>query len=107
MKKLFLTVITLAMTFANGQNVIAIVGGTVIDGNGGPPIRNGVIIIQDNKISEIGRKSSIKIPSKAKIIKATGKYVTPGFIDSNVHLSLYGRGETIVRYERSNLEYIG
>jgi imidazolonepropionase-like amidohydrolase len=102
LKKLFLTVITLAMTFANGQNVIAIVGGTVIDGNGGPPIRNGVIIIQDNKISEIGRKSSIKIPSKAKIIKATGKYVTPGFIDSNVHLSLYGRGETIVRYEHKN-----
>jgi len=90
------------MTFANSQNVIAIVGGTIIDGNGGPPIRNGVIIIQDNKISEIGRKSSIKIPSKAQIIKATGKYVTPGFIDSNVHLSLYGRGETIVRYEHKN-----
>ena len=54
------------MTFANGQNVIAIVGGTVIDGNGGPPIRNGVIIIQDNKISEIGRVIEIWNPSSLK-----------------------------------------
>src|SRR6185369_11021213 len=43
------------------------------------------------------------IPTGARQIDARGKWIVPGLIDTNVHLSLYGgqneRYETLVRYE--------
>jgi imidazolonepropionase-like amidohydrolase len=77
---------------------IAIVGGTLIDGNGGPAIANSVVVVSGERITAVGARGSIEIPADAQIIDATGKFVTPGFIDTNVHLSLYG-GNTNARYE--------
>src|SRR5215475_405854 len=68
----------------------AIVGGTVIDGNGGPPIRDAVVVVTGQRIAAIGPRASVRIPQGATTIDATGQYVVPGFIDTNVHLSLYG-----------------
>ena len=67
---------------------IAIVGGTIIDGNGGEPISNGVIVIDKGKIIIMGDKKT-SIPSSARKIDASGKYIIPGLMDANVHL-IYG-----------------
>ena len=83
---------------AAGQDVTAVVGATLIDGNGGPPLEDGTIVWSGNWITAVGPRSSVNVPEGARVINGTGKFVTPGFIDSNVHLSLYGAGETIVRY---------
>ncbi|HJS74262.1 MAG TPA: amidohydrolase family protein [Vicinamibacteria bacterium] len=82
---------------------IAIMGGTVIDGNGGPPLENAVVLIRDGRIVAVGPVPSTPVPPGTRTIEAGGKFVTPGFIDTNVHLSLYGgnsgeRYETLVRY---------
>lgn len=87
--------------------VTAIVGGTVIDGNGGAPLRDAVVIIEGNRIKSVGARSSSKVPTDATIIDAAGKFVTPGFVDTNVHISLYGGGgkdrkETSVRFQDAN-----
>lgn len=91
-----------AQTFAQGP-VTAIVGATVIDGNGGAPIRDAAIVISGGRIQAIGPRASVSIPAGATRIDAAGQWVTPGFIDTNVHLSLYGgqneRYETMVRYQ--------
>src|SRR5690242_6726013 len=80
----------------------AIVGGTVIDGNGGAPISDAVIVIQGNHISAVGPRRTTPVPAGANVIDASGRYIVPGFFDTNVHLSLYGgvkeRYETLVRY---------
>ncbi|HEX3877805.1 MAG TPA: amidohydrolase family protein, partial [Bryobacteraceae bacterium] len=81
---------------------IAITGATVIDGNGGAPKADAVIVIQDKRIASIGDRASAQVPVGAQVIDAAGKWVVPGFIDTNVHLSLYGgmkdRYESLVRY---------
>jgi imidazolonepropionase-like amidohydrolase len=81
----------------------AIVGGTVIDGNGGPPIADAVVIISGTRIAAVGRRSSVSIPTGARQIDARGRWIVPGLIDTNVHLSLYGgqndRYETLARYQ--------
>ena len=60
---------------------ILIKNGLVINGTGSPAIRNE-IAIQDGKIVKIARH----IPGEAKtVINASGKVVTPGFIDSHSH----------------------
>ena len=82
--------------------IVAIVGGTVIDGNGGAPLPNAVVLIEGDRISSVGGANATQIPSGAQVIDAKGKWIIPGLIDTNVHLSLYGgmneRYESLVRY---------
>jgi imidazolonepropionase-like amidohydrolase len=82
-----------------GESVIAIVGATLIDGNGGPAVPDATIVVRGNRIAQIGPRASVTVPNGARVINAAGKYVTPGFIDTNVHISLYNNGESMVRYE--------
>ena len=81
---------------------LAIVGATVIDGSGGAPLTNAVVVITGNRIAAVGPRGSTTVPSGAQTIDAAGAFVVPGFVDTNVHLSLYGgmndRYETLVRY---------
>ena len=50
----------------------------------------------------MGPRASTPVPAGAQIVDGNGKFVVPGFTDTNVHLSLYGgmndRYETLVRY---------
>jgi imidazolonepropionase-like amidohydrolase len=89
---------------------VAIVGGTVIDGNGGAPVVDGVVVIQGARIAAVGPRASVKVPDGARTIDAKGRYVVPGFIDTNVHLSLYGgakeRYESLVRYQPRQNEIV-
>ena len=87
---------------AAAQETTAIVGATLIDGNGGAPLEDGTIVWSGNRITAVGPRSAVDVPAGAHVIDGAGKFVTPGFIDSNVHLSLYGAGETIVRYYDRN-----
>ncbi len=65
-----------------------ITGVTVIDGNGGAPLEDGVIVISDHRIAKVGRRGQVEVPRRAKTIDAQGKFVIPGIIDTNVHLDL-------------------
>lgn len=82
---LLLIACLLPATLLQAQS-LAIVNATLIDGTGGAPVTDSVIVIQGKKIVAVGSKSKVKVPSDAKVIDATGKYVIPGMIDSNVHL---------------------
>ena len=67
------------------EPVIALVGGTVIDGNGGAPLPNATVLIRGSKIVEVGPAARVKVPDKAQTIDVKGKYVLPGFIDCHIH----------------------
>ena len=60
-------------------------GITLIDGKGGKPVPNVSIVLQGNKIVGIVRDN--QFPKNAKIIDLSGKYITPGLIDSHTHLA--------------------
>jgi imidazolonepropionase-like amidohydrolase/cyclophilin family peptidyl-prolyl cis-trans isomerase len=89
---------------------IAIAGATLIDGNGGPVLPDAVVLISGQRIAATGPRSSVHIPAGAKVIDAGGRYVVPGFIDTNVHLSLYGgsrdRYETLAKYNARQDEIV-
>jgi imidazolonepropionase-like amidohydrolase len=60
--------------------VVIIDGGVLIDGNGGPPVRDVQIVIQGNRIAAIGRKGQ-NTPPNAQVINADGKFILPGLWD--------------------------
>jgi imidazolonepropionase-like amidohydrolase len=64
---------------------IAIVGGTLVDGNGGAPIEDAVILIDGKRIIAVG-DGSTQVPPHAKKIAATGKFVIPGLMAPHTYL---------------------
>jgi len=76
---------------------IAIKGGTVIDGTGTEPLRDGVVLVRDGRIAAIGKPGEVEIPSDAEVIDASGKTVMPGMIDSHMHLSGTYRAVRLLR----------
>jgi len=72
------------------ERPIAIVGGTIIDGTGQPPIPDGAVVTRGSRIVAVGSRKDIAIPEGAEIIKAEGRTVMPGFIDSHTHFILLG-----------------
>ena len=90
----------------SSDTLIAIVGATVIDGNGGAPMTDATIVVRGKRIAAVGPRASVQVPKGARVIDGAGKFVTPGFIDTNVHLSLYNNGESMVRYEDRFLDLV-
>ncbi|MCC6928497.1 MAG: amidohydrolase family protein [Gemmatimonadaceae bacterium] len=72
---------------------LAIVGGRIIDGYGGPVIENGVILVAGERIVAVGRDNEVKVPAGTPIIDANGHTVMPGLIDMHVHLHIVGHGD--------------
>src|SRR5207247_1082079 len=66
---------------------IAISGATIIDGTGAAPVADGVIVIDGERIVAVGGRGT-PIPDGAKRIDARGRYVIPGLMNANVHLSM-------------------
>ena len=76
---------------AQGQTTLVIQGGTLIDGNGGPPLANAVIVIQGNRITAVGAAGAVQVPAGAQVINAAGKWITPGLIDAKANWNwMYG-----------------
>ena len=81
------------------DTVIAIVGATLIDGNGGAPIPNATVVVRGGRIAAVGSATAVAPPRGARVIDAAGKFLTPGFVDANVHVSIYSGLENFARYQ--------
>ena len=66
---------------------LVIEGGTLIDGNGGEPLPDALIVVQENRIESVSRKGQASYAAGAQILKADGKFILPGLIDAHVHYS--------------------
>jgi imidazolonepropionase-like amidohydrolase len=77
--------IAIAMVAPAGGQTIAIIGGKVYPVSG-PPIEGGTVVIMNGKIAAVGR--NVLIPAGAQRIDATGKIVTPGFVNAATQLGV-------------------
>jgi imidazolonepropionase-like amidohydrolase len=66
----------------------AIIGGTVVNLDGGKSLVDSVVLINGERIEKIGRRSEVEIPADSKIINAEGKWLVPGMMNMHVHLDL-------------------
>jgi len=65
--------------------------GTLIDGNGGKPLKNAAVLIKDREIRACGSEDSFKLPDDdIKRVDAHGGFILPGFIDCHVHMMFTG-----------------
>ncbi|SRR6266571_2402181 len=69
------------------QNDVVIRGATILTVTHGR-IANGSVYIHNGKIAAVG--ATVNAPASATVIDATGKFLTPGIIDSHAHMALDG-----------------
>ncbi len=79
---------------AHAAGPLVLSGGTVIDGYGNPPIQNGVVVIDGDRILAVGAVGLTPIPGNAEVISTEGMTVLPGLWDLQVHLMRLGHGDT-------------
>ncbi len=85
--------LTLLVAISGIAQKKALVGGTLIDGFGGDPLKNSVILIEDDKIVKIGQVGTLEIPKGTEIISTEGMSVLPGLWDMHVHLMINGHSD--------------
>jgi len=68
----------------------ALVGGTLIDGTGGPPVAGAVVVMRGGKIECAGTRAACSVPAGIDVLDVTGLWITPGLIDAHVHFSQTG-----------------
>ena len=68
----------------NGYGVLR--GGRVITMRGNQVIENADVVVQGNRILEVGRRGSVEFPDFARIIEIPGTTIVPGFVDTHAHM---------------------
>ena len=67
------------------SSALALIGGTIYIDPTSPPIRDGVVLVLDGKITAVGNRRSVRIPGGAQTIDCSGLTVVAGFWNSHVH----------------------
>lgn len=76
-----------------GAGRLALVGGTLVDGTLREPIRDSVILIEDERIVAVGSVGSLAVPPDAEVVSTEGMTVLPGLWDMHVHLMINGHAD--------------
>lgn len=71
---------------ADDGNVILILGATLVDGRGGPPIENSAVLVRGGTIAGVGRAGELEVPPGATVVDAAGQTLLPGLIDAHLHV---------------------
>ena len=68
----------------------ALVGAKLIDGTGGPVTENATVLIDEERIVDVGPSAAVTLPADVEIIDVAGMTVIPGLIDCHDHLASKG-----------------
>ncbi|WP_375324841.1 amidohydrolase family protein [Flagellimonas sp. GZD32] len=73
---------------------IAFTNARIITMEGDEVIENGTIVINENKIEQLGKSDDINIPSNTKVYDVSGKTIMPGIVDAHAHVGAFRYGLT-------------
>jgi len=84
---------------------LAIVGGTVVDGTGRPPLTDATVLIKRDRIVATGPRTTVSVPGNAEVVDAHGKTILPGLWDMHAHHDQveWGPLYLVLAWSRSNV----
>jgi imidazolonepropionase-like amidohydrolase len=79
-----------AMAQAPRTTATVFEGARVIVGDGSAPIENGVVVVQDGRITAAGSAAQAKAPASAARVDVHGKTIIPAMVNAHVHIGYEG-----------------
>ncbi len=86
------------------SNITVVKAGLLIDGTGNPPLRDVLILIEGNRITQITQQE--EIPPGATVIDASQQVVIPGLIDTHVHPGDRANAGPSAEYRASVIQHL-
>ncbi|HEV2522429.1 MAG TPA: amidohydrolase family protein [Candidatus Acidoferrales bacterium] len=84
---LFLAILgSVISSWAQAPRVVAVRAGHLFDSKSGKMLTNQVVLVEGEKITEVGAADSVQIPSGAQVIDLSQATVMPGFVDAHTHV---------------------
>jgi len=77
---------------AQGRPLPAVLyeGARLLDGRGGPPIEKSALLVDNGRITAVGRQGDVKAPAGVTRVDLSGKTVMPAMINVHVHIGYEG-----------------
>ena len=93
----------LALAFAmpaalTAQQPIAFTHVSVIDGRSATPRADQTVVVTGTRITAAGPSASVNVPTGARVVNATGKFMIPGLWDMHVHTATVAGREMLSLY---------
>jgi imidazolonepropionase-like amidohydrolase len=95
------------------RGTFALVGATVVDATGGPPIPDATVLIRGGRIADVGPRASVAVPAGTAVVNVSGKTIVPGLWDMHTHATqiewapvYLAAGVTTVRDMGNEFEFI-
>jgi imidazolonepropionase-like amidohydrolase len=91
----------------------AMLGATIVDGTNRPPIEDGVVVVRDGRIADVGARAAVAMPPGMATVDVAGKTIVPGLWDMHTHVTqvewapvYLAAGVTTVRDMGNEIEFI-
>ena len=65
---------------------VALVGATLIDGSGGPPLPDAVVVVRRGRVESVGTRAGWTLPPRTRQLDLAGRWIMPGLIDAHAHV---------------------
>lgn len=95
------------------EGAFALIGATVVDATGRPPLADATILIRDGRIADVGPRNAVKVPAGTATLDVSGKTILPGLWDMHTHFTqvewqpvYLAAGVTTVRDMGNEFEFI-
>lgn len=98
--------LSFSVTADKPETRVALVGGSIVTmrdaDNQQEVLHNGVIVIEQNRITHVGSADEVEIPAGVTVVDIEGKTVAPGLIDAHAH---GGMGSEEIIPEQNWMQY--
>ena len=84
--------ISMSLPFDEPSGALALVGARIITMNGDEVIEEGTVVVEGNRIVEVGARNSVAVPAAAQVIDMTGRTIMPGIVDVHAHAGHFFSG---------------
>ncbi|TDI08663.1 MAG: hypothetical protein E2P08_04245 [Acidobacteria bacterium] len=101
---LLTAILTMSCQVEDPSNVTVVKAGLLIDGTGNPPLRDVLIFIEGNRITQVTQQE--EIPPGATVIDASQQVVMPGLIDTHVHPGDRANAGPSAEYRASVIQHL-
>jgi imidazolonepropionase-like amidohydrolase len=78
----------------------ALTGARLVDGTGNQATENAVVILEHDRIFEVGTADTVSVPAETEVIDLAGKTLMPGLINCHAHLCMDGSVDPVGAWRR-------